>query len=86
MSRLRLSQACKPLVYLNGHPLGGVTDDEVMARFVGENPFSVIAQLPPDLIEGIEVHRNAATAPAQYHGFGAGCGIILVWTRNRRGA
>lgn len=73
---------CAPLVFLNGHQIGGLTDP-LMAGFTGENPFSVIERIPRDMIEGIEVHRNAATAPAQYHGYGAGCGVILVWTRGR---
>jgi len=73
---------CQPLTFLNGQPIGGLTDP-LMAGFTGENPFSVIERIPRDMIEGIEVHRNAATAPAQYQGYGAGCGVILVWTRAR---
>ena len=73
---------CQPLTFLNGQPVGGMTD-ALMAGFSGENPFSVIERIPRDMIEGIEVHRNAATAPAQYRGYGAGCGVILVWTRGR---
>lgn len=73
---------CRPLTFLNGQPVGGLTDP-LMAGFTGENPFSVIERIPRDMIEGIEVHRNAATAPAQYRGYGAGCGVILVWTRAR---
>lgn len=84
IGRLRLSQICRPLVFLNGQPLGGGATDEAMIQLGAENPMTMIAKMPRDMIEGIEVHRNAATAPPQYHGFGAGCGVVLVWTRGRR--
>jgi hypothetical protein len=83
IGRLRLSQICRPLVFLNGQPIGGSTD-ETMIQLTGDNPMTMIAKIPRDMIEGIEVHRNAATAPPQYHGFGSGCGVVLVWTRGRR--
>ncbi len=76
------ADTCEPLTFLNGQPIGGLTDN-LMAGFTGENAFSVIERIPRDMIEGIEVHRTAATAPAQYQGYGAGCGVILVWTRAR---
>jgi hypothetical protein len=83
IGRLRLSQICRPLVFLNGQPLSGFAD-ETMIQLTGENPMTMIAKMPRDMIEGIEVHRNAATAPPQYHGFGSACGVVLVWTRGRR--
>jgi hypothetical protein len=76
------SNRCPPVVYLDGNPIS--SSFEGMPEVPGENPFNRIASIPRDLIEGIEVHRNAATAPAMYRGFGSSCGVILVWTK--RGA
>lgn len=44
---------------------------------------------PPDInrvirvhdLETIEVYRGEATAPIQYNVSGAGCGVVLLWTR-----
>jgi hypothetical protein len=80
---------CPPLIYLNGHLLANWTPVKtgVMVKqdvgVIGENAFTRIQQLPRNLIEGIKVHRNPATAPAQYRMLGDACGIVLVWTRGR---
>lgn len=68
---------CPPHIYVDDHliPNGGV---------LGENPFSWLQSIPRDRIEGIEVHRNPATAPGRYRMIGDACGIILVWTRSVR--
>jgi hypothetical protein len=63
--------SCPPHIYLDGHLMFGG----------GEGAFSRLQSLPRDRIEGIEVHRNPATAPGRYRMVGDGCGIILVWTR-----
>jgi hypothetical protein len=76
------SARCPPVVYLDGNPIS--SSFEGMPEAMGENPFNRIAAIPRHLIEGIEVHRNAATAPAMYRGFGSGCGVILVWTKRGR--
>ncbi|MFQ5680430.1 MAG: hypothetical protein ACE5HP_13350 [Gemmatimonadota bacterium] len=47
------------------------------------NPFNVIQAYPRDFLEGIEVYRNPAMAPAQYRTVGDACGIVLVWTKGR---
>jgi hypothetical protein len=73
------SLTCPPVVYLDGNPIS--SSIEGMPEIPGENPFNRIASLPRHMIEGIEVHRNAATAPAMYRGFGSRCGVILVWTK-----
>jgi hypothetical protein len=64
-------RSCPPHIYLDGHLMGGG----------GEGAFSRLQSLPRDRIEGIEVHRNPATAPGRYRMIGDACGIILVWTR-----
>jgi hypothetical protein len=63
--------SCPPHIYLDGHLVGGG----------GAGAFSRLQSLPRDRIEGIEVHRNPATAPGRYRMVGDACGIILVWTR-----
>jgi hypothetical protein len=73
------SLSCPPVVYLDGNPIS--SSFEGMPEATGENPFNRIQSIPRHMIEGIEVHRNAATAPAMYRGFGSRCGIILVWTK-----
>ncbi len=70
---------CPPVVYLDGNPIS--SSFEGIPNTPGENPFNRIAAIPRHMIEGIEVHRNAATAPAMYKGFGSRCGVILVWTK-----
>lgn len=63
--------SCPPHIYLDGHLMFGG----------GQGAFSRLQSLPRDRIEGIEVHRNPATAPGRYRMAGDACGIILVWTR-----
>ena len=41
-----------------------------------------LSQIPITEIAGVEVY-TAATAPAQYSGTGAKCGVVLFWTRER---
>ena len=69
-----LGASCPPHIYLDGHLIGG-------GGAPGENAFSWLQSLPRDRIEGIEVYRNAATAPGRYRLLGDACGVILVWTR-----
>ncbi len=72
-------EPCRPAIYLDGRPLtsafGGAND------MLGS--FSTIQNLPRDMLEGIEVYRNAGGAPPQYRTGSDGCGIVLVWTRGR---
>jgi hypothetical protein len=76
------SNNCSPVVYLDGNPIS--SSFEGIPEIPTDGPFNRIAAIPRDLIEGIEVHRNAATAPAMYRGFGSRCGVILVWTKRGR--
>ncbi len=77
---IRRGDRCPPLIYLDGHLITLVTQPSPEAA---DNAFSRIQQLPPDVIEGIEVHRNPATAPGEFRRLGDACGIVLVWTRRR---
>jgi TonB family protein len=66
--RLR-GNACTPLFWLNGTPLG-------------EAPYD-IDQLPPSAIEAMEIYPSAATVPLEFRGNlrVQGCGVIVLWTR-----
>jgi hypothetical protein len=33
-------------------------------------------------IEGIEVYTGAADVPGEFAGTDAGCGVVVIWTRN----
>ena len=44
--------------------------------------FGLDGELLVENIEAIEVY-DAATAPIEYSGRGTGCGVILIWTRER---
>lgn len=71
---------CPPLVYVDGMPYSSMLGD---GGGPGLNPFTVLQNLPRDRLEGIEVYRSPAAAPAQYRGRGDACGIVLVWTGER---
>jgi hypothetical protein len=77
---VRRGDRCPPLIFLDGHLITLVTQPSPEA---GDNAFTRIQQLPPKAIEGIEVHRNPATAPGEFRRLGDTCGIVLVWTRRR---
>ncbi len=79
---LRGGRRCRPLIYIDGHLLSGQAQD-ASSEFPGENPFSQLQRYPRHGIEGIEVYRNPAAAPAQYRMLGDACGIVLVWTGRR---
>lgn len=83
---------CPPLIYVDGHllPRSDMGDDARGSasgadggRVFGTNGFTLLQNLPRDALEGIEVYRSPAGAPAQYRTIGDACGIILVWTRGR---
>ena len=73
--------SCPPLVYVDGHLLTAQLQDS--AELWGGNPINLLQNLPRHRLEGIEVYRSPAAAPAQYRMLGDACGIILVWTRGR---
>lgn len=71
-SSLNLRGGCSPTIYLDGIRLG--RGDEATG-----SAFEAVLSLPPESIEGIEVHESG-TAPARFGGSGGGCGVMLVWT------
>ena len=44
-------------------------------------PAFTIDQIPPEMIEAIEVYRGAAEVPVEYRRTGATCGVVLIWTK-----
>jgi len=65
--------ACFMDVYLDGamvfdsrHPENGLFD---------------VNSVSPEHIAGIEAYSSAAQVPAKYNRTGAGCGVLLIWTR-----
>lgn len=70
---------CPPHLYIDGFLYSNVQGIEAP----GGNPFTILQSLPRDMLEGIEVYRSPAAAPAQYRMLGDACGIVLVWTRGR---
>lgn len=59
---------CTPQVYLDGIQID-----------LSDTPVDVIA--PVIDLQGAEVYRSTAEAPAQYGGGLGGCGVILLWTK-----
>jgi hypothetical protein len=60
---------CSPTVWVDGIrvPLMGMSIDDLIS---------------PLELEGIEVYKSAAEAPAEYGGIRAGCAVILLWSRH----
>ncbi|MFQ5679258.1 MAG: carboxypeptidase regulatory-like domain-containing protein [Gemmatimonadota bacterium] len=82
-SGIGLYDQCKPVVYLDGHQLIDFRTTGGKPLYPGLNPFNVIQRYPRTMLEGIEVYRNAALAPARYRTVGDACGLVLVWTKGR---
>lgn len=59
---------CMPRYYLDGIPTPVEIPD---------------MEFKPDEIEGVEVYTGAAVPP-QFNGGHSGCGVIIVWSRERR--
>ena len=57
---------CKPIIYLDGLPMGTGAIDNI---------------IPPSLVEAIEIYSGISQLPAQYSGAESGCGVVLLWTR-----
>ena len=61
--------ACPMQVYLDQVPL--------------PTPFNLDLLPSPRDLAGIEVYAGSATIPPQFNGYNRGCGVILVWTKDR---
>lgn len=64
------SASCAPTIWVDGLQVAGQGSTR---------SFSQVAP-PPEDIEGIEVYRPF-TMPAQFGGFGARCGAVVIWTK-----
>lgn len=71
---LSLESSCSPRVYIDGTRVA--SDASVGGTL---SAFNAVLSLPPDAIEGIEVHE-AGSVPPEYGGVGSNCGVMLVWT------
>lgn len=65
-------RTCLPTLFIDGHR---VTHDY---RF----PLDLAHLFTPDMIEGIEIYRQAIHAPVELGVAGTGCGAIVVWSRS----
>ncbi|MBW7934612.1 MAG: carboxypeptidase regulatory-like domain-containing protein [Gemmatimonadaceae bacterium] len=59
--------ACPMMIYIDGIPQPSGT--------------YVLDELTPDMLEGIEVYRGPAEAPARFRQADTACGLVLFWTR-----
>ena len=60
--------ACFMTVYIDNVPM--------------PSPFNLDLLPSPREMMGIEVYAGSATIPPQFAGYGTGCGVILVWTKD----
>jgi len=63
-------RGCMPRLYIDG----------ILIRNAGGGPLIDDLVSPGD-ISGIEAFRSPAEVPLQYGGTGAGCGVLLIWTK-----
>jgi hypothetical protein len=66
---VRMRGDCIPALFIDGSQINRADRHDSLDRYV-----STLA------IEGVEVYRGPATAPAEYFDR-HGCGVVLVWTR-----
>ena len=73
--RLQIRSAarfCSPQIWVDGLP----------QSFGPDLPLNFI--VPLEDLAALEVYRRATEVPLQYAGAGAGCGVILFWTKTAR--
>ena len=68
----RFGRPCSPRIWVDGLP------QSVDADF----PLDFI--MPLEAVAAVEVYRRATEVPLQYGGTGAGCGVMLFWTKTGR--
>jgi hypothetical protein len=81
---------CPMSIYLDGVQI----DDErgappappmgTTARSARAAPPSVIDGIAVELLEAMEVYVGASEIPTQFNQAGGSCGVVVLWTRNRR--
>jgi len=68
--------ACYLDVYLDG--------TQVYSASARQTPLFNLNSMQASEIEAIEVYSSAARIPAQYNRTSGGCGVMLIWTRDKR--
>ena len=73
----RWTQVCWPMVYLDRHLIsaGGLPNP------VGTEPAVLNEMISPFDLAAIEVYRSPAEVPPEFNGANAGCGVIVLWTK-----
>jgi hypothetical protein len=82
--RSRRAGDCEMLMYLNGMPIYNEMAPGVRQSRGPTPVVSVVDQIPPDMLEAVEVYLGPSETPPQYSRGGANCGAILLWTRSTR--
>lgn len=67
----RDSPPCYPAVYVDG----------MVVHRAGPAPAMLNQILSPDQVAGIEIYQGGASAPLEYGGTNASCGVLVIWTR-----
>ncbi len=93
-TRLTLSngERCFPSVYVDGEMtrIGGSREEteapaiEGIDVMKGEDVPSIDELVPPAEIEAVEMYMTPGQVPRQFTGLGTRCGVIVIWTRERR--
>jgi hypothetical protein len=65
-------------VYVNGHRLNPLSGSARIAYAM-----DIEELLLQNSVGGIELYSSASRAPMEYQGLAGGCGVVLVWTRQR---
>jgi hypothetical protein len=60
---------CSPRIWVDGLP----------QTVNGDFPLDFV--MPLEAVAAVEVYRRATEVPLQYGGTGAGCGVMLFWTK-----
>lgn len=77
LNRADVAAGARPACFMDVYVDGAMVYD---ARHP-ENGLYDVNTIPPEHIAGIEVYSSAAQVPAKYNRTGAGCGVLLIWTR-----
>jgi len=69
--------ACYMDVYLDGTQV-------YSSASAGQMPLFNLNSLDPRIIQAVEIYTSTAQIPPQYVRTGAGCGVMMIWTRSAR--
>jgi hypothetical protein len=86
----RCSNGGMPDVYIDGVPLAHLPDPRWPASARARRTGGDMRDIPIDLsqfqvsdLAGVEFYPDNATMPAQFSRTSAGCGVLMLWTRER---